>query len=148
MRKFIPILLIILAAGSMFANAYDFNQPPNLNSAFALGARNDSNMRVNFVLPEYSVQEETYGETVYHKIMLPLSGTLMETGMPELPTVCTYIAIPHRGGVNIEVLSTQQTVIPNFLPYPVQQGNNLESPKGFVLNSDYYNGVEVTIPKA
>jgi len=148
MKKIITLLLTILAAGSMFANAYDFNQPPNLNSAFALGARNDSNMRVNFVLPEYSVQEETYGETVYHKIMLPLSGTLMEPGMPELPSVCTYIAIPHRGGVNIEVLSTQQTVIPNFLPYPVQQGNNLESPKGFVLNSDYYNGSGSNYPES
>jgi len=138
MKRSIALILILLAGCIVFANIND-NLPANLNSAFTLGAKNSSSLQVNFTLPEYSVQEETYGGAVYHKIMLPLSGTLMETGMPELPVVCTSIAIPHTGGVNIEVLSTQQTVIPNFLPYPVQQGNSSESPKGFIINNEYYN---------
>lgn len=138
MKRSITLILILLAGCIVFANIND-NLPANLNSAFTLGAKNSSSLQVNFTLPEYSMQEETYGGAVYHKIMLPLSGTLMETGMPELPVVCTSIAIPHTGVVNIEVLSTQQTVIPNFLPYPVQQGNSLESPKGFIINNEYYD---------
>lgn len=138
MKRIISLLLILLATGLVFATS-DYSLPTNLNSAFTLGVRNSSFMNVNFVLPEFTLQEETNGETVYNKIVIPNTPTLMESGMPELPIVTTSIAIPNTGGVNIEVLSTQQTVIHNFLPYPVQQGNNLESPKGFVVNNNYYN---------
>jgi len=139
MKKIVALLPVLLAGCIVFANIND-NLPANLNSAFSLRAKNNSSLQVNFTLPEYTIQEEANGGPVYRKIILPLSGTLMETGMPELPVVCTTIAIPHTGGVNIEVLSTQQTIIPDFLPYPVQQGNSLESPKGFIINNTYYSG--------
>ena len=106
MKRSIALILILLAGCIVFANIND-NLPANLNSAFTLGAKNSSSLQVNFTLPEYSMQEETYGGAVYHKTILPLS--------------------------------TQQTVIPNFLPYPVQQGNSSESPKGFIINNEYYN---------
>ncbi|HPH94033.1 MAG TPA: C25 family cysteine peptidase, partial [Candidatus Cloacimonas sp.] len=139
MKKIVALLPVLLAGCIVFANIND-NLPANLNSAFSLRAKNNSSLQVNFTLPEYTIQEEANGGPAYRKIILPLSGTLMETGMPELPVVCTTIAIPHTGGVNIEVLSTQQTIIPDFLPYPVQQGNSLESPKGFIINNTYYSG--------
>jgi len=138
MKRNIILIMTLLALSIAYADREN-DLPANLNSAFTLGAKNSSSLQVNFTLPEYTLQEETQGETVYRKIELPLSGTLLDSGMPELPVICTSIAIPCRGTVNFEVLSTRQTVIPDFLPYPVQQGNNLENPKSFVINNSYYN---------
>ncbi len=95
-------------------------------------------MRVNFTLPEFDIQTENSGNTDYSRIVLPNTGTLLEQGMPELPTISTSIAVPHRGKVSIEVVSSQQRVISGFLPYPVQQGASLDIPKNFLIDSDYY----------
>ncbi len=76
MKKIVALLPVLLAGCIVFANIND-NLPANLNSAFSLRAKNNSSLQVNFTLPEYSMQEETYGGAVYHKIILPLSGTLM-----------------------------------------------------------------------
>jgi len=117
------------------------------NSAFRIGAKTPNYMQVNFTLPEFTISDEVMGALNYSRVNIPGAATLMEPGMPELPTVSTSIAIPARGQVSIEVISSQQRVIGNFLPYPVQQGNDLESPKSFVINNDFYSGLG-TYPEA
>jgi hypothetical protein len=138
MKKIALLVLVSLLACLVFAQAVESFGKSN-NSAFTIGARNTRNMQVGFTLPDFTVAEETVGTASYSRIVMPNSGSLMESGMPELPTVSTSIAIPIRGKVSIEVVSSQQRNIPAFMPYPVQQGSSLESPKSFVINNDFYS---------
>ncbi|MDY0151309.1 MAG: C25 family cysteine peptidase, partial [Candidatus Cloacimonas sp.] len=139
MKKIALLLLVSLLASLAFAQAIEsFNQ--SNNAAFIVGARNSRTMQVGFTLPEFSIAEENMGQAVYSRITMPNTGYVMEKGMPELPNLTATIAVPIRGKVSIEVVSSQQRTLQGFLPYPVQQGGDLESPKSFVINSDYYSG--------
>lgn len=138
MKRLLTLVLVSLIASIVFAGITD-NTVVSYNSAFALGQKTSSSQRISFTLPEFQIQEEQAGNQSFGRIFLPNTGTLMEQGMPELPTISTNIAVPHQGKVSIEVLSSQQRIISGFLPYPVQQGSSLESPKSFVINSDYYS---------
>lgn len=137
MKRIVLLLLVSLLASLAFGQYAESFSKSN-NSAFTVGAKSSRQMQVGFSLPEFSIAEESVGASVYKRIVMPNTGTMMERGMPELPTVSTSIAIPSHGKVNIEVISSQQRSIPGFMPYPVQQGSDLESPKSFVINSDYY----------
>lgn len=139
MKRLIVLILASLIAITGFAAVSD-NGVANHNSAFRLGGRNATYQQVDFTLPEFDVLTESAGNTMYSRILLPQAGTLMEQGMPELPVISATIAIPARGKVNIEVISSQQRTISGFLPYPLQQGSELESPKSFQINSDFYSG--------
>ncbi len=137
MKRLLFLLLVSLLASLVFASV-DGNTPVSYNSAFVIGEKSPASMRVNFTLPSFDLQEETVANKTYNRIVLPNTGTLMEQGMPELPTISTMIAIPAHGKVNIEVVNSSQRIITGFLPYPLQQGNSLESPKSFQINDDYY----------
>lgn len=138
MKTITLVLLACLAAGLMFGLNTE-QAMKSYNSAFSVGAKSSSWMQLSFTLPDYNVTDETAGSTNYKKIVIQDAGTLLESGMPEFPTISTSIAVPAHGNVSIEVISSEQHTIPGFLPYPVQQGAALDSPKSFLLNSDYYN---------
>lgn len=133
------LLLVLMSMMLCFAFATATHAAPNsLNTAFTISQRNATSMQVRFDLPQYNIVEENKGATNYQRIVIPQAGSLMQSGLPELPTLSTSIAIPAHGSVNIEVLNSQQDVLSGFLPYPVQQGNNLDEPKGFVIDNGYY----------
>jgi hypothetical protein len=112
---------------------------PAYQSAFQIGSRSVNSMDITFTLPEFEVRQETAGGQIYHRISLSEAASLMQSGMPELPMISTTIAIPHQGGVSIEVLSAQHSILPQYNAYPLQQGNELESPKAFIKNQDFYS---------
>jgi len=138
MKRTTFLVLLCLLASLSFATATN-TTANSLNSAFTLGAKNTNSMEVGFHLPQYNVSEESVNGASYQKINLPRGGTLMQEGMPELPTVSTTIAIPAHGAVSIEVLSSEQEVINNFTPYPLQRDESPDSPKGFMINQEYYS---------
>ncbi|MDD4309462.1 MAG: C25 family cysteine peptidase, partial [Candidatus Cloacimonetes bacterium] len=138
MKKIVLFMLVSLIASLVFAAEVE-NFGQSNNSAFTVGARNSRNMSVSFTLPEFTTTQEDAGTSSFSHIIMPNSGSLMERGKPELPTISTTIAVPHRGKVSVEVVSSGQRTISGFMPYPVQQGGDLESPKNFVIDSDYYN---------
>jgi len=80
---------------------------------------------------------EAAGQT-YHRVMLGEAGSTMESGLPELPTLSMTLAIPRQGSVQVEALGHEQNLITQFNAYPLQQGQEYESPKSFVKNADYY----------
>ncbi|HNQ43235.1 MAG TPA: C25 family peptidase propeptide domain-containing protein, partial [Candidatus Cloacimonadota bacterium] len=130
-------LACILAVTAFGATAETF--PLSSNNAFQLGNRNSQMLEFSFTLPEFEVRQETAEGQIYHRISLSEAASLMQSGMPELPMISTTIAIPHQGCVSVEVLNSQYSIIPQYNAYPLQQGNELESPKAFVKNSDYYS---------
>ena len=136
MKKF-ALILICIWVSLMFAS--NGNQLPLASSpAFQIISRSASSMDIQFKLPDYEITEETIGNKTYHHILVAGSGQLLEQGMPEFPVLSTSIAIPAHGSVSIEALDSQVSPLGQYLPYPVQQGNDLDSPKGFVINDDFY----------
>lgn len=109
-------------------------------SAFDFQVQDQEGMDISFTLPSFEVKKELSNGQAFHRIDLPHASTLMQDGMPELPVITTTIAIPHRGSVYIEVQNAQHSILSQFNAYPLQQGNELDSPKAFVQNTDYYAG--------
>ncbi|MDY0337978.1 MAG: C25 family cysteine peptidase [Candidatus Cloacimonadaceae bacterium] len=138
MKRLALLLILSLICGLAIAAGAEY-APESHKSAFKIQSQTTRQMEINFNLPEFEVYEQTQGADVYHRIMLPTAGTTMQSGLPELPVITTTIAIPHRGGVEIEVLNSEQTVLTQFHAYPLQQGQELESPKAFQKNIDFYS---------
>jgi hypothetical protein len=64
------------------------------NAAFSIGQRDAASMSVHFTLPQFTIVEETKGATNYQRIMIPQAGSLMQAGMPELPTLSKPLPFP------------------------------------------------------
>ncbi|MDD2228736.1 MAG: C25 family peptidase propeptide domain-containing protein, partial [Candidatus Cloacimonetes bacterium] len=138
MKKAVLIALVCAVAGFAFGTSTG-QALQSYNSAFTLGAKSSAWLQVGFTLPEYTISDELKGSVNYKKISIADAGTLLQSGMPEFPTISTSIAVPNHGSVSIEVISAQQHTVAGFMPYPVQQGAENVSPKSFQYNSDYYS---------
>ncbi|HNQ44119.1 MAG TPA: C25 family peptidase propeptide domain-containing protein, partial [Candidatus Cloacimonadota bacterium] len=113
MKRLILVLLVSLVCGLASAAAIG-EVMPAYQSAFHIGSKSAHTMDIDFTLPEFEILQESAGEQVYHRISLSEAASLMQSGMPELPMISTTIAIPHQGGVNIEVLSSQHSILPQY----------------------------------
>jgi len=132
-------VLTLLWITLLFAASAD-NVSGQVVRAFSIGSRNASQMDLKFVLPSYEVKNESILGVQYNKIYMDGAEFLAEDGMPELPVLSTTIAIPHRGGVQVEVLNSSQQVIQQFYPVPVQAGLETIVPKAVAHDVDFYNG--------
>lgn len=138
MKRLALLLMLSLFCGLAVAAGAD-HALASYKSAFDIQSQTSRQMEINFTLPDYDVYETKQDGQIYHRIKLPDAGTLLQSGLPELPVITTTIAIPHQGGVNIEVINSQHTILTQYNAYPLQQGQELESSKAFVKNSQYYS---------
>ncbi|MDI3504561.1 MAG: hypothetical protein PWP64_1497, partial [Candidatus Cloacimonadota bacterium] len=136
------LLFVSLICGLAFAAEIDHSLS-SYKSAFEIRHQDQNRMEINFSLPHFDITEEYSNGQTFHKIDLPQSGSLMQAGMPELPVLTTSIAIPHHGGVNVEVLNSQHSILTQYNAYPLQQGDELESPKAFLQDMNYYTSGSV-----
>ncbi|HNT52143.1 MAG TPA: C25 family peptidase propeptide domain-containing protein, partial [Candidatus Syntrophosphaera sp.] len=137
MKRTLLLLLMSIGVCLVFAVNSEF-APTQSRQAFNITSKAADHMDITFTLPEFELEELTVGDNTYHRILMPDAGCTLESGFPELPTIGMSLAIPRRGSFNLEALNFQQTVLTQYLAYPVQQGQELESPKSFVLNADFY----------
>ncbi|MDD3102756.1 MAG: C25 family peptidase propeptide domain-containing protein, partial [Candidatus Cloacimonetes bacterium] len=139
MKKFAMLMLVSLVCGLAFAAGVS-NAPISYKSAFEFQAQDQTGMDISFTLPYYEIKKESTNGQTFHRIELPDAGTLMQDGMPELPVITTTIAIPHQGSVFVEVQNAQHSTLSQYNAFPLQEGNDPDSPKAFVQNTDYYGG--------
>lgn len=122
MKKLAMLLLVSLICGLAFAVEVENSLSSN-KSAFDIRYQDQSRMEISFSLPHFDINEEYANGQTFHRIDLPHSGSLMQDGMPDLPVLTTSIAIPHQGGVNVEVMNSQHSIHTQYNAYPLQQGN-------------------------
>jgi hypothetical protein len=137
MKKTLLLLLASLCV-SIAVAAVQEKVPISYMSAFSITANSSDHMDIRFDLPQYSIETAEIGDNAYHRIVLPDAGSTMESGLPELPTLSVNVAIPRQGGVSIEAVNSTFSTLTQFNPYPVQHGEQEESPKSFVINADFY----------
>jgi len=113
------------------------------NDAFTIGSKTAQSMEIQFALPDFEIVEENASGTVYQKINMQNSGYLTETGMPELPTLSTMIAIPNQGSVQVELIDTHTKMIKHIIPYPSQGGIYETDSRNLTINSACYEGSQI-----
>ncbi len=133
------LILVLMSLVFLYAAETDYSAIQT-NRPFAIQSRSGNAMNIKFTLPEFEIKNETLSSANYQKIFMQNAEYLAEDGMPELPVLSTSIAIPHRGGVQLEVLNTEFNVITQYMPYPVQAGMETDNPKSVNFNSVFYQG--------
>jgi hypothetical protein len=137
MKRIIVSALLSLSLCLAFAMITE-SQPIQHRDAFEITARSQNYMDIRFALPEFEVEDVTAGGQNFQRIMLPGAGTTMTSGLPELPVLTLNLAIPRQGSVNLQVLSSETTSLQRFNAYPMQQGDELDSPKAFQQDAGFY----------
>ncbi len=137
MKRIIVSALLSLSLCLAFAMITE-SQPIQHRDAFEITARSQNYMDIRFALPEFEVEDVTAGGQNFQRIMLPGAGTTMTSGLPELPVLTLTLAIPRQGSVNLQVLSSETTSLQRFNAYPMQQDDELDSPKAFQQDAGFY----------
>lgn len=139
MKKVLLLLLACLIFGFAFAQEAE---PVfvSFKDSFDILASDNTKMDLVFHLPQFEIEEALVQNQVYHKVKIEGAPSLMKSGLPELPFVTTTVAIPYKGGVDVQVLDAQYSIIPSLNIYPVQQGEAFEAPKAFLKNDQFYGG--------
>ncbi len=137
MKRFALLLMLSLSVCLALASVAD-TEAAQAQQAFMITSRSASHMDISFTLPEFQIEEVQEGGETFHRLLIPGAGTTLQSGLPELPTLSMSLAIPRQGSVHIQDLNTEQNLLTQYRAWPVQQGQELESPKSFVINSDFY----------
>ena len=111
------------------------------NAAFTIGSKSTQSMDIQFVLPEFEIEQETHAGVLYHKIKMQDTGYLTDTGMPELPTISTMVAIPNHGKAFVEVINAHTKMIEHIIPFPAQS-DDINS-KAINVNQACYQGSQI-----
>ncbi|MEF3694393.1 MAG: C25 family cysteine peptidase, partial [Candidatus Cloacimonadota bacterium] len=140
--KKLALLLMCIWVGLAGAVAAD-QEAQGMNQAFRITGRTANTMSISFSPGSFTIEEEQVGDKVYHHIVMPGASTTIDEGMPELPLVGASIIVPARGTVTVRSNATNPRRLGEFTPYPVQQRLDLESPKSFQINEDFFNSNEI-----
>lgn len=101
MKHFLLLLLAGLAVSFAFAAASD-QTPIQSGQAFAIMDKAASHTDIRFTLPEFEIEQTEGGGVNYQRIRLPGSGSTLEDGLPELPTLSMNLAIPALAELKLE----------------------------------------------
>ncbi|NLN85887.1 MAG: T9SS type A sorting domain-containing protein [Candidatus Cloacimonetes bacterium] len=137
MKRLIFLLSAALCVAAVFASVADL-EPTQASQAFRVTAKASNHIDIRFELPAWDTEFVEAGGSSFQRIVLPGAGTTLDSGLPELPTLSMNLAIPRQGGVRLSVLGQEQSLVSEFLAYPVQQSLEGESPKHFAINQDFY----------
>ncbi|MCD4829830.1 MAG: T9SS type A sorting domain-containing protein [Candidatus Cloacimonetes bacterium] len=139
MKQCFP-LLFLLAVTSMMAAQVEFTGR-NLDPLFTATQTNQEYTEFTFQLPSCRVQQVEIDGVNYQRLSYGQSATTIEEGLPELPFFATMLGIPDQGGVEIELVEPQYTVLPGMNIYP-SQGVHLDGEtRGFVRDEAFYSGM-------
>ncbi|MDD4224297.1 MAG: C25 family cysteine peptidase [Candidatus Cloacimonetes bacterium] len=137
MKRLLLLLLAGISVSFIFATASEFS-PIQPDQAFTVSNKAADHTDIHFNLPQFDIEQTEGGGSNFQRIVLSGAGSTLASGLPELPTLSMNLAIPRQGGVQVSVIGQEQSVIPGFMAYPVQQGLQEETPKSFVIDSNYY----------
>ncbi len=99
--------------------------------------------RVKIIPPEIHISPLEYNGTTYQRITLSGFGGTREVGKPEVPQSIQLIAISPQGSFEINILSTIEEELPDYLIYPAQPSPE-RAPDGtiaslpFMIDTDFY----------
>jgi len=111
--------------------------PASVSSPFKVIQQTSQFIDVEFTLPSYDLSSASKDGISYRKLSFENAGSMLQPGMPDVPTFSAYIAIPFHGSISPEIIARDDSRLSNFIPYP-QQDDSAKSTEQFSLNRDYY----------
>lgn len=115
MRGLFLGLVILMVSVSLFSVA-DF--ATTVNVGFRVISENEKEVLVEFVLPDYQIDEITTKNGIYNVLTTETQTYSTEVGLPYLPIFGTGISVPNRGKVTCEVIDSDysETTLNNIFP--------------------------------
>jgi hypothetical protein len=132
MRGFMgrKIIIISLLLFSIFANA-----------EFTVLNQNEDELTIKFTLPEYSFEERTINDEVFHQIMCDDSHYDTADGNPMVPYFNEIVGLPVDGDIHFRVLNKKQKTETgiNLIPVERQILDESANESVFIKNNTVYN---------
>ncbi len=113
------LLLVTLLLAFMASAGVVYRSPQPVETAEYLGF--DSGQMVRFNLPALATQNaslEGFGSGVIFRV--PSGGYGSEVGTPDLPVIRRMVQIPSTGGISIEIVNTETSILGNYTVLPAQ----------------------------
>ncbi len=117
----------------------DFN--PTMSPGFSVLETGDDYTLLEFNLEDYEILPVEVDGVIYQRLYHPVSGYLMNKGLPEILSFSALVAVPDVGTVSLAYLDiTKTSTLSDFNLFP-SQGFDLEidKEKGFVIDREFYN---------
>ncbi len=133
------LLLVIALFACMAFAAVEQNATNIGKQAFTITQKQADRISLHFSLPEFEVEEVNEADQVFHRIIIPNSGSTLDAGLPELPNITISLAIPKKGTPQLSVSGLQNSQLQSFRAYPQQLEKADEGPKSLVYDADFYS---------
>ncbi|MGQ9706101.1 MAG: C25 family peptidase propeptide domain-containing protein [bacterium] len=139
------IFLFIMASVSFsepywvpFYPEYPEGTPPEIN----ILENSLGHTLIEIIIPGMWVEEFTSPESfVFKKLIIPEYATTNDKGLPEIPAIRGMLGIPPEACSTIEVVSTENIILDDYLVYPYQRPAPEE--EGYIpefeIDWDFYN---------
>jgi len=92
-------------------------------------------------VPGFRIEERTEGAELFQQLTLPGSGRTSAVGLPELPGVARFIALPQGATASVEIIEARTRTFADTLVYPAQEPP-VDAPDApeppFTKNNDFY----------
>ena len=101
---------------------------------------NSESLQLEFSLNGYEQENISERGLIYKKISSLNEGEFLEIGKPDLPRFSRLIAIPNKGEVSFEIISSEYDILTDIIIYPQQKLQNESRPKDheFFIDEDFY----------
>jgi PKD repeat protein len=138
--------LLLLSAFSLLmvfgAFAQRFSYPDSWGKAgFNVVESRASGVQVVYSVPEFALEDFAVNGTTMKNIMLPGSFLFNDQGMPNLPGMGRYIAIPQGSVPKLRIISSRMETLHNvdIVPAPNIPAENNDNPLQYVKNQTVYS---------
>jgi Peptidase family C25/Propeptide_C25/FlgD Ig-like domain len=138
MKKYILLISIIILHISLWGLLIEI--PGNAQNSLVEYEQLDSDdITLEFNLDHYEREEISRENQSYSKISYPEAGSLLETGMPDLPIFSRLIAIPNEGTPHLTITYMNSHTIKDIMIYPQEELAESDSEQNtFSINTEYY----------
>ncbi|MCF7913441.1 MAG: T9SS type A sorting domain-containing protein [Candidatus Cloacimonetes bacterium] len=138
MTRNVIVIFILMLTLSMQAAWHNVNE---ISTDRYVCNQLDGVTQITFQLDGYEMESISRSGVEWQKISHPEAGSIMDTGMPDLPQFTTMIAIPGQGSVELDYSVIPGETLSNISIYPSQEPEYefLENSEVFSRNNEYYS---------
>lgn len=117
------------------------NAPPDLNPIVKILSTDDNSTTIKVDIPGYRLTQFSADGKSYYSISIGEEAITSEAGLPEIPHIAKFLAIPDIGTVSVEVLETESVnILKGVTVAPARKSWQEGTPESkYIEDSEFYN---------
>lgn len=134
------LLTYVISARAEWIELSSTGAQPDEGAAFKVIAADEKKVEFEFKLSGFQLEDVILEGNHFQRIIMPRTGDLGETGLPELPALSRVLSMPPKCGARLEVIEIETWEREGLRIAPLQppkMENSLEEPE-FTWNRDFY----------